>query len=47
MGGSLRRVVKFPDRVAELSSLGISLATNAAARGAKAEKAKKEARRSK
>jgi len=47
MGGSLRLLAEFPDGIAELSSLGEALDTNAPERVAKAKKNKKEARRSK
>ena len=46
MGGSLRLLAEFPDGVAELSSLGEALDTNAPERTAKAKKNKKETRRS-
>jgi transcriptional regulator with XRE-family HTH domain len=47
MGGSLRLIAEFPDGIAELSSLGEALDTDAPARAAKAKKSKKETRRSK
>ena len=40
MGGSLRLVAEFPDGIAELSSLGEALDTNASERAAKAKKNK-------
>jgi len=43
MGGSLRLLAEFPDGIAELSSLGEALDTNAPERVAKAKKNKKEA----
>jgi hypothetical protein len=45
MGGSLRLVAEFPDGIAELSSLGETLDTNAPMRAAKG-KSKERAKRS-